>query len=53
MAAFLAILDAPLDGLEWQALDSTQRRQRILKVSNASSFGRAKSSRSWWFENLH
>ncbi|MBI4573321.1 MAG: AAA family ATPase, partial [candidate division NC10 bacterium] len=31
LAAFLAILDAPLDGLEWQALDSTQRRQRILE----------------------
>jgi len=31
LAAFLAILDAPLDGLEWQTLDSTQRRQRILE----------------------
>ena len=31
LAAFLAILDAPLDGLEWQALESTQRRQRILE----------------------
>jgi class 3 adenylate cyclase/tetratricopeptide (TPR) repeat protein len=31
LPAFLVLLDVPLDGLEWQTLDPTQRRQRTLE----------------------
>ncbi|MGE5850411.1 MAG: AAA family ATPase, partial [Candidatus Methylomirabilota bacterium] len=31
LPAFLVLLDVPLDGLEWQTLDLSQRRQRTLE----------------------